>query len=99
MRIRWQIGVCRELSLGRTEEPRLGSNAKAIVGIRRCGKTFRLYQEIVDLIESGVERVRICYFNFDDDRVRPDDGPLVSRVIEAFFALHPRARSAGAYVF
>lgn len=91
--------VRRDLSLGKVGEPRVGSSAKVIVGIRRCGKTYRLYQEIIDLIESGVERERICYFNFDDDRVRPDDKSLVSRVLEVFYTLHPQARATGAYVF
>ena len=91
--------VRRDASLGAPPEPRIGSSAKVITGMRRCGKTFRLYQEILDLMRAGVPSERICYFNFDDDRVRPDDATLISRVLEAFFTLHPHARSLGAYVF
>lgn len=91
--------VKRDLDLGNPPKPRIGSNAKVVVGMRRCGKTFRLYQEIDALLAKGIARERICYFNFDDDRVRPCDASLVSQVIEAFFSMNPQSRREGAYVF
>lgn len=91
--------VRRDLQLGAAPSPRVGSSAKVVTGMRRSGKTFRLYQEIASLLEAGVPAERICYFNFDDDRVRPDDAGLVARVLETFFTLHPSARSQGAFVF
>lgn len=90
--------VPRDLSLGRIPEPAIGNAAKTITGMRRCGKTFRLYQEALSLLERGVEPSRICYFNFDDDRVRPYEKGIIGRVLELFFELHPHARSQGAYV-
>ena len=47
--------VPRDLSLGRIPEPAIGNAAKTITGMRRCGKTFRLYQEALSLLERGVE--------------------------------------------
>lgn len=91
--------VRRDMELGVPPKPRVGSNAKVVTGMRRSGKTFRIYQEILDLMNAGVPPERICYFNFDDDRVRPDNATLVARVLEAFYTLHPQARSQGAFVF
>lgn len=91
--------VKRDLSFGGVEEPRVGSNAKVVTGMRRSGKTFRLYQEIVALMDAGVPAERICYFNFDDDRIRPCGAGIVSQVVETFFTMNPAARRLGAYVF
>ena len=93
------ILVPRDLSLGKIQAPKIGSTAKVIVGMRRSGKTFRMYQEILALLASGIERERICYLNFDDDRLRPYPATLVNDVLEVFYELFPHAREAGAYLF
>lgn len=91
--------IRRDLSLGKPPRPKVGNTAKVIVGMRRSGKTFRLYQEILDLRADGVDPGRICYLNFDDDRLRPYDENLIDQVLETFYELHPEARSQGAYLF
>ena len=91
--------VKRDLSLGKPLEPKIGNLVKVVTGIRRCGKTFRLYQEIARLMDEGISFGRICYFNFDDDRLRPYPPDMIGQVLEAFFELHPDARSVGAYLF
>ena len=78
--------VDRDLSLGAPFDPAPGNLVKVVVGMRRSGKTYRLFQQIRDLLDSGIEPERICYFNFDDDRLRP-------------FELHPLSRSQGAFLF
>ena len=40
-----------------------------LVGIRRAGKSYLLYQHIHDLIEKGHSISEILYFNFEDDRI------------------------------
>ena len=79
--------VRRGLSLGRPLEPAVGNLAKVVVGMRRSGKTFRLFQEIGDLLGSGVPEERVLYFNFDDDRVRPLREDSISRVLETFYEM------------
>lgn len=91
--------VPRDLSLGKLLKPKIGSTAKVVVGMRRSGKTFRLYQEILALREAGVEASNICYFNFDDDRLRPYSPSLVNDVLEVFYEMNPEARAQGAYLF
>lgn len=91
--------VRRELSLGRPLEPAVGNLAKVVVGMRRSGKTFRLFQEIGDLLASGVPEERVLYFNFDDDRMRPLREDSISRVLETFYEMCPAARREGAWLF
>lgn len=89
----------RDLSLGTIDAPQAGNLVKVIVGMRRSGKTYRLFQEILRLEKEGISENRICYFNFDDDRLRPYPADVVSRVLELFFEMHPDAREQGAYLF
>lgn len=39
-----------------------------LVGLRRAGKSFLMYQLIHDLIAAGHNKEEILYFNFEDDR-------------------------------
>ncbi len=91
--------VSRDLSLGKIQKPKVGSTAKAIVGMRRSGKTFRMYQEMLAIQDDGIEAGRICYFNFDDDRLRPYHENLVNEVLEQFYEMNPEARDTGTYLF
>ena len=70
-----------------------------ISGIRRCGKTFYAFQLINRLLDAGVPRSRIFYFNFADDRLDPAPPTLLNDVVEEYWRQVPGARSEGAYLF
>lgn len=89
----------RDLSLGTVPEPQRHNLVQVIVGVRRCGKTYRLYQEMQQLLEKGVELRDILYFNFDDERLKPYETSLLNDVLESFYARNPQARTRGAYLF
>ena len=40
-----------------------------LVGLRRVGKSYLLYQRIRQLLDAGHRMEEICYFNFEDDRL------------------------------
>ena len=40
-----------------------------LVGLRRAGKSYLLYQRIHQLLKKGHRMEEICYFNFEDDRL------------------------------
>jgi len=61
----------RDLDLGNPQEPKRDNIVHVIVGTRRCGKTYRLYQEMRRLQDQGIELDRMLYFNFEDERLRP----------------------------
>lgn len=39
------------------------------VGLRHAGKSYLMFQRIMQLIEQGHKREEILYFNFEDDRI------------------------------
>lgn len=85
-----------------TRDLRIGApptQARVLVGMRRAGKTFACFQEIARLLAQGVDRRRILYFNFDDDRLGIVGADLPSAVLETFYRLHPASRAEGAYLF
>ncbi|KFI52499.1 ATP-binding protein [Bifidobacterium biavatii] len=91
--------VPRELDLGRPLQPKIGNLAKVIVGMRRSGKSYRLFQEMEALHASGIDWNHICYINFEDDRlgdVTPETG---DEALETFYAMHPESMRDGIYLF
>ncbi len=62
--------VERQEIVGALPKPAPFNLVHIITGIRRCGKTFFAFQLINGLLASGVQRDRVFYFNFADDRLR-----------------------------
>lgn len=90
----------RDLDLGEPLPPRAGNLVKVVTGMRRSGKSYRLFQEMDALLAAGVPESRICYFNFEDDRISPATRQTGDDVIEAFRYLHPNvAPEDGLYLF
>src|SRR3954451_20951964 len=77
----------RDLSL-----PALPGKADVVVGMRRSGKTWFLYQLIGDQIASGIDRRRLLYLNFEDERLLPLTAADLSRIPEAFYRRTPANR-------
>ena len=77
----------------------VGNMASVVIGMRRSGKTYLLFQEMQRLLNSGVEHNRILYVNFEDDRLQPLDPDILNRTLETFYRMTPEARSEGAYLF
>lgn len=89
----------RDLDLGEAPEPRRGNLVRTIVGVRRCGKTYRLFQEMRALLASGVSEDRLLYFNFEDERLKPFTAQLLQDVLDSYFELYPDVREKGVYLF
>lgn len=73
--------------------------AVALVGMRRSGKTYRLFGEMRALQDRGVARTRMLYLNFEDDRMGTADLDTLDRAIELFYRRDPTARDEGAWLF
>ena len=91
--------VERQEIVGALPKPAPFNLVHIITGIRRCGKTFFAFQLINGLLASGVQRDRVFYFNFADDRLRPAPPTLLNDVIEEYWRQVPAARSEGCYLF
>lgn len=72
---------------------------KVIIGMRRTGKTYFVYQHILKLLQEGVSKKNILYINFEDDRLVPLDQEKMARLIDAFYSLYPENHKEKTYLF
>lgn len=68
--------------------PNLPGKADALVGMRRVGKTWRLFQHIWKLLDRGVPRSRLLYVNLEDERLSVEASEL-STLMDAWYARQP----------
>ena len=90
----------RDLDLGNPQEPKRDNIVHVIVGTRRCGKTYRLYQEMRRL-QDQASSLTDAYFNFEDERLRPGMEPslLLADVLDTFHALYPLLEARAPHLF
>jgi len=70
-----------------------------IIGVRRCGKTYFMYQMISDLLTHGIPKSSILYLNLDDDRLQPIQGDELSQLIDTFRELYATSDDQKLYFF
>lgn len=68
--------------------PGLPGKADALVGMRRVGKTWRLYQDIAERLAAGVSRDQLLYINLEDERLSVDAEGL-GALLDAWYARCP----------
>ncbi len=79
--------------------PEVSGKADALVGMRRSGKTYRLFGEMHALVGQGVPRSRVLYLNLEDDRLGNVDLSTLDRALELFYRRDPLAREEGSWLF
>lgn len=70
-----------------------------LVGIRRSGKTYLLYDTMRRLEAQGVERRRMVYLNFEDDRLQPVGPREFDLILRAHEERHPDTAGRTTYFF
>ncbi len=65
----------------------------AVVGMRRSGKTWFLFQIAAERIAAGQPRESVLYLNFEDERLHPIDVRDLGRMVDAYYRLYPFMRS------
>ena len=73
--------------------------ADVVIGMRRAGKTWFCYQKIKELLTSGVEKEKILYLNFEDDRLLEFNLKHFQDILDVYFGKYPVHRSARCYFF
>ncbi len=68
-----------------------------IIGPRRAGKTYFLFQVINGLLGKGAKREQVLYINFEDDRLEHMETEDLQALISAFYELYPENRKRKAY--
>jgi len=73
--------------------------ADAVIGMRRAGKTWFCYQKITELLAAGIEKRRILYLNFEDDRLLSFDINHFQSVLDTYYGKYPEHRDTRCYFF
>lgn len=68
-----------------------------LVGPRRSGKTYMLFQTMDRLIRSGVSKEQVLYLNFEDERIELDG--QYDTIFEAYLELYPNMNFEDVYLF
>lgn len=72
-------GIERDVAI-----PRLAERASVLKGVRRCGKTYRMYQRMRELLARGIERSDMLFVDFEDDRLEGASDNVIGDVAEAY---------------
>jgi predicted AAA+ superfamily ATPase len=70
----------------------IAGKARAVVGMRRAGKTSFLYQCLADRLAAGTARERLVYFNFEDERLAGLEAADLGILLDAYYRAHPSFR-------
>lgn len=79
--------------------PEAPNKIKVTIGMRRTGKTYFIYQAILQQLNQGIPLTRILYLNFEDDRLLPLDSEKLAKVLEAFYTLYPENYEHKCYLY
>lgn len=92
----------REIPRVQAREVSIGDPSKkiiSIVGMRRAGKTFYLFQLINELLDAKVTSEQIAYFNLEDDRLIALGYRELALLLEAVYALYPENYNRDVFLF
>ena len=81
------------------EIPEVPNNATVVLGMRRTGKTFLLYQRMNELLESGVPKEQMLHLNFEDDRLMGMTVEDLKYVPDTYYQMFPDNRNKLCYFF
>jgi predicted AAA+ superfamily ATPase len=95
----WLERPLPELTRRDVSMPEVPGKADVVIGMRRSGKTYALYQEMHRLVAAGVPRRHILHVNLEDDRLQAVDATVLGEILEVFYSQSPDARTSGAYLF
>jgi uncharacterized protein len=63
--------------------------ALVFIGMRRVGKTYLMYQDMVGKLENGLVKSKLLYINFEDDRLAGFKAEDFQTVLDVYFELYP----------
>jgi uncharacterized protein len=79
--------------------PEIKGKANVVIGMRRTGKTWFCYQKIAQLLSSGIQKEKILYLNFEDDRLLEFNIHHFQDILDVYFGRYPEHRNSTCYFF
>lgn len=94
-----KIDSLHDLVPRNVEFPNAPNKIKVAIGMRRTGKTYFLFQQILKMFKAGIEKTTVLYLNFEDDRLLPLTEQKLSKLVDAFYAHYPENHDKKCYFF
>jgi len=88
-----------QLSRRNINLPCLKGKIDTVIGMRRTGKTFLLFQIMQDYLQQDIAKEAMLYINFDDERLLPLTVSELGKISDAYFRLYPEQRKSTCYFF
>lgn len=82
-----------ELKERKPELPINLNKAVTVVGLRRTGKTYLLYQTIGKLLAMGINLEKLFYINFEDERLEGMSLKDLSKIVELYRKYNPESKT------
>ena len=71
----------------------------SIIGPRRAGKTYFIFQTIKKLLEKGIPKERLFYVNLEDDRLLGVEIEDLRNMLNIFYEMYPENKQKKVWVF
>jgi len=94
-----KLTLLKDLVIREIAFPNAPNKIKVAIGMRRTGKTYFLYQQILRLLDEGVDKKVILYINFEDDRLLPLNEQKLAKLVDSFYSLYPENHDKKCYLF
>lgn len=95
----WEIPHPIERGISFPDFPPEVRKVHVLMGVRRSGKTWVLYRKMRSLMEKGLDKKKILYLNFEDDRLIHFSSKDFQAVLDAYFDLNPEFVKSNDLVF
>ena len=94
-----KLTLVKDLVVRDARFPMAPNKIKVAIGMRRSGKTYFLYQQILNMLDESVSKTAVLYINFEDDRLLPLDERKLAQLVDAFYSLYPENHDRKCYLF
>ena len=75
------------------------NKVRSVIGARRSGKTYSLYQLVRQKLDEGIDIERILYINFEDERLLPFTVDDLTLAIDTFYSITPHNKRVKCFLF
>lgn len=79
--------------------PEIPGKIDVVIGMRRTGKTFFLYQAMQRYLKQGLAKQRLLYINFDDERLLPLATDQLHLITDTYYQMFPHFKKEKCYFF
>lgn len=79
--------------------PNIENKINVAIGMRRTGKTYFVFEKIIQLLDAGVARTEILYINLEDDRLLPLSANKLAKLLDNFYSIYPENHEKKCYFF